>query len=328
MDTVVVTRRIPQAILDQIAAVASLRVWQEEEIMIPYEVLLSWVPGCVGLYCLLTDCIDEPVLSAAGPDLRVISNMAVGYDNIDVLACTARGIPVGNTPGVLTETTADLTMALLLTTARRVVEAADFVRSGRWRTWSPMGLTGQDVYGSTVGIIGLGRIGSAVAQRLQGFDCRILYYDPTPSSQAKELNAQYVDMDTLIVESDFLLLHCPLTPETHHLVDAEFLAKMKPTAILINTARGPIVDQQALYHALCESRIAAVGLDVTDPEPIALDDPLLSLSNVVVLPHIGSASVATRTRMAQMAADNLLAGLRGERLPFCVNLEIYENRSD
>jgi lactate dehydrogenase-like 2-hydroxyacid dehydrogenase len=324
-DTVVVTRLIPQAILDRMAAAATLRIWEEADRPIPRERLLEWIPGCVGLYCLLTDRVDDAVLDAAGPGLRVVSNMAVGYDNIDVAACTARGIPVGNTPGVLTETTADLAVALLLATARRVVESADFVRAGEWQTWSPMGLTGQDVYGSTVGIVGLGRIGRAVAQRLRGFDCRILYHNPAPSPEADSLGVEWVDMDTLLAESDFVTLHCPLTPETHHLIDTDALRKMKPTAMLINTARGPIVDQAALVHALHEGVIAAAGLDVTDPEPIAPDDPLLSLPNVVVLPHIGSASVATRTRMAQIAADNLLAGLRGEQLPHCVNPEVYHD---
>jgi glyoxylate reductase len=318
-DTVLVTRLIPQAILDQMAAAAALRIWEEADRPIPRERLLEWIPGCAGLYCLLTDRVDAAVLDAAGPGLRVVSNMAVGYDNIDVAACTARGIAVGNTPGVLTETTADLTVALLLAAARRIVESADFVRAGEWQTWSPMGLTGQDVYGSTVGIVGLGRIGQAVARRLRGFDCRILYYDPTPSPEADALGAEYTDMDTLLAESDVVTLHCPLTPETHHLIDAATLRKMKPTAALINTSRGPVVDQAALLDALREGVIAAAGLDVTDPEPIAPDDPLLALPNCVVLPHIGSASVATRTRMAQIAADNLLAGLRGEPLPHCVN---------
>jgi lactate dehydrogenase-like 2-hydroxyacid dehydrogenase len=324
-DTVVVTRLIPQAILDQMAASATLRLWEEADRPIPRERLLEWIPDCTGLYCLLTDRVDDAVLDAAGPGLRVVSNMAVGYDNIDVAACTTRGIPVGNTPGVLTETTADLAVALLLAAARRVVEASDFVRAGQWQTWSPMGLTGQDVCGSTVGIVGLGRIGSAVAQRLRGFNCRILYHNPTPSPEADSLGAEWASMDTLLAESDFVTLHCPLTLETRHLIDADALRKMKPTAMLVNTARGPVVDQEALIEALREGIIAAAGLDVTDPEPIAPDDPLLSLPNVVVLPHIGSASVATRTRMAQIAADNLLAGLRGERLPHCINPEVYHD---
>ncbi len=319
---IVVTRVVPQPILDQMAAVGSLRVWEGEN-PIPADTLLEWVQGCEGLYCLLTDRIDEAVLEAAGPDLKVVSQMAVGFDNIDVAACTARGIPVGNTPGVLTETTADLTLALLLAAARRVVEAAEFARAGRWETWRPMELTGVDVHNSTVGIVGLGRIGKAVARRLRGFDCRLLYHQPTPDPDAANLGAAYVEFETLLESSDFITLHCPLNDETRGLIGMAELARMKSSAILINTSRGPVVDQAALVEALQNGEIAAVGLDVTDPEPIAADDPLLSLPNVVVLPHIGSASVATRTKMAQMAADNLIAGLRGDRLPNCVNPQVY-----
>ena len=322
LPTVLVTRRVPQPVLDRIAAVAEMRLWEEDR-PIPREVLLDWIRGCAGLYSLLTDRVDEEVLRAAGPGLKVVSNMAVGYDNIDVPACTAHGVPVGNTPGVLTETTADLTLALLLATARRIVEAAEFVKAGRWVTWRPMELTGQDVHGSTVGIIGMGRIGKAVARRLRGFDCQIVYTDTQPDPEAGALGAGYVELDSLLKASDFVLVHCPLNEQTRGLIGARELALMKPTAILINTARGPIVDQAALLDALQQGVIGGAGLDVTDPEPIPPDHPLLKLDNVVVLPHIGSASVATRTRMAHMAADNLIAGLRGERLPHCVNPEVY-----
>jgi glyoxylate reductase len=322
LPTVLVTRRVPQPVLDRIAAVAEMRLWEEDR-PIPREVLLDWIRGCAGLYSLLTDRVDEEVLRAAGPGLKVVSNMAVGYDNIDVPACTAHGVPVGNTPGVLTETTADLTLALLLATARRIVEAAEFVKAGRWVTWRPMELTGQDVHGSTVGIIGMGRIGKAVARRLRGFDCQIIYTDTQPDPEAGALGAGYVELDSLLKASDFVLVHCPLNEQTRGLIGARELALMKPTAILINTARGPIVDQAALLDALQQGVIGGAGLDVTDPEPIPPDHPLLKLDNVVVLPHIGSASVATRTRMAHMAADNLIAGLRGERLPHCVNPEVY-----
>jgi lactate dehydrogenase-like 2-hydroxyacid dehydrogenase len=322
LPTVLVTRRVPQPVLDRIAAVAHMRLWEEDR-PIPREVLLDWIRGCAGLYSLLTDRVDEEVLQAAGPGLKVVSNMAVGYDNIDVPACTAHGVPVGNTPGVLTETTADLTLALLLATARRIVEAAEFVKAGKWVTWRPMELTGQDVHGSTVGIIGLGRIGKAVARRLRGFDCHIIYADNQPDPEAGALGAGYVELDSLLKASDFVLVHCPLNERTRGLIGARELALMKPTAILINTARGPIVDQEALLDALRRGVIGGAGLDVTDPEPIPPDHPLLKLDNVVVLPHIGSASVATRTRMAHMAADNLIAGLRGERLPNCVNPEVY-----
>ncbi len=305
------------------AQAAELRLWEGDD-PIPRDTLLEWVPGTDGLYTLLTDTVDEAVLDAAGDGLRVVSQMAVGYDNIDVGACTARGIPLGHTPGVLTETTADLTVALLLATARRLTEAAEFVKAGQWETWRPMELTGKDVYGSTVGIVGLGRIGKAVARRLRGFGCNLLYTSRTPDPDAGALGASYVEMDALLAASDFVTLHVPLNDETTGLIDAEALAKMKPDAILINTARGPVVDQEVLIDALKEGQIAAAGLDVTTPEPLPADDPLLALPNVVVLPHIGSASVATRTRMAEMAADNLLAGLRGARLPHCANPEVYE----
>lgn len=319
---VVVTRRVPQPALDALGHDAHLRVW-EEDVPIPRETLLEWAPGADGLYCLLTDTVDAEVLDAAGSGLKVVSQMAVGYDNIDVAACTERGIPVGHTPGVLTETTADLALALMLATARRLCEAAEHVRAGKWVTWRPMELTGPDLYGSTVGIIGLGRIGQAVARRLRGFECRVLYNQRTPDPEAAALGAAYADLPRLLEESDFVTLHVPLTDETRHLITREALEMMKSSAILINTARGPVVDQSALLDALREGEIAAAGLDVTDPEPMPPDDPLLGLPNVVVLPHIGSASIQTRTRMAHMAADNLLAGLRGERLPHCVNPEVY-----
>jgi lactate dehydrogenase-like 2-hydroxyacid dehydrogenase len=250
--------------------------------------------------------------------------MAVGYDNIDVAACTMRGIPVGNTPGVLTDTTADLTLALMLATLRRIVEAAEFVKQDRWQTWRPMELAGRDLSGSTVGIVGLGRIGKAVARRLRGFDSRLLYTQPETDPEAASLGASYVHLDALLEASDVVTLHCPLNDSTRGLIGAEELARMKPSAVLINTSRGPVVDQAALHNALRRGDIGAAGLDVTDPEPMRADHPLLALSNVVILPHIGSASIATRTRMASMAADNLLAGLRGERLPNCVNLEVYQ----
>lgn len=319
----VVTRRVPQEVLDRIERrVPRLRLW-EEDVPIPRDTLLEWIPGADGLYCLLTDPVDAEVLDAAGPSLKVVSQMAVGYDNIDVAACTERGIPVGNTPGVLTETTADLAVALMLAAARRLCEAAAFVKAGEWVTWRPMELAGYDLHGSTVGIVGLGRIGKAVARRLRGFDCRLLYHSRQPDPEAAHIGAAYVEFDTLLGSSDFVTLHVPLTGQTHHLIGAPQLERMKPGAVLVNTARGPVVDQAALLRALRGGQIAAAGLDVTDPEPLPPDHPLLDLPNVVVLPHIGSASIKTRSRMAEMAADNLLAGLRGERLPNCVNPEVY-----
>jgi len=317
---VYVTRRIPEAGLALVRAGTTCRVW-EGELPPPCETLLQEVAEAEGLLCLLTDRIDEALLAAA-PRLRVISQMAVGLDNIDVAACPRRGIPVGYTPGVLAETTADLAWALLMATARRVVEADAYTRSGAWKTWEPMGLLGRDVHHATLGIIGLGGIGAEVAKRARGFDMRLLYHSRhrKPELEAK-LGLEFRPMDELLREADFISLHCALTPETRHLIGARELALMKPTAILINTTRGPVVDQAALAAALSTGTIAAAGLDVFETEPISLDDPILSLPNVVALPHIGSASVATRGRMAKMAADNLLAALSGQRPPNLVNPE-------
>lgn len=324
-NSVFVTRLLPKKAMDMILNTAGLGpdIW-EGDLPPPRDVLLEKVRGMTGLLCLITERIDDELLEAAGPQLKVISQVAVGVDNIDIKACTRRGIPVGNTPGVLTEATADLTVALLLATARQVVRAAEAVKAGRWRTWKPMDFTGPDVYGSTVGIVGLGRIGLAVARRLAGFNVRLLYHNRHPNpTGAEAVGAAYVDLDTLLAQSDFISLHCPLSPETRHLINADRLRKMKPTATLINASRGDVVDQEALIEALRRGVIAYAGLDVMTPEPIPDDHPLLSLPNATVLPHIGSASTPTREKMATMAAENLLAGLRGDRLPHCVNPEVY-----
>jgi glyoxylate reductase len=273
--------------------------------------------------------MDGEVMDAAGPGLRVISNYAVGVDNVVIPEATRRGIPIGNTPGVLTETTADFAFALLMSAARRIVEGHQYVQAGRWKTWGPLLLLGQDIYGATLGIVGFGRIGKAMARRAGGFDMRILCYDPVISPadpDLKTLRATSVDLDVLLAESDFVSLHTPLTPETRHLINAERLNTMKRSAILINTARGSVIDSGALYAALSEKTIAFAALDVTDPEPIPLDSPLLKLENIIIAPHIASASHATRGRMASMAAANLIAGLKGERLPNCVNPEVYDHR--
>jgi glyoxylate reductase len=291
------------------------------------EVLLEKMPGLDGLLCLLTDRIDGEVMDAAGPGLKVISNHAVGVDNIDLPAATARGIPVGNTPGILTDATADFAFSLLLAAARRVVEGERFVRAGRWKTWGPSLLLGTDVFGATLGIIGYGRIGQALARRASGFDMRILYFDPTVAQPDPPLPGIPVSLDILLGEADFISLHTPLTPETYHLIDDRALALMKPGAVLINTARGPVVDPQALYRALKDQRIFAAALDVTDPEPIPLDSPLLELDNLIVVPHIASASRSTREKMATMAAENLIAGLKGVQLPNCANPAVYDYRS-
>jgi glyoxylate reductase len=320
---VYVTREVPEAGLGMVLKGSDAEVWKGE-LPVPREVLLEKVREVEGLYCLLTERIDAELLDAA-PKLRVVSNYAVGYNNIDVDACTARGIPVGNTPGVLTDTTADFAFALLMAAARRVVEGADYVREGKWKTWGPKLLLGFDVSGATLGVAGFGRIGQAMARRARGFDMRVLYYDPMGPSADPEL-AEPVDLDTLLAESDFLSLHVPLTPETQHMIGAAELAKMKSTAILINTARGPVVDPDALYDALTTGGIAAAALDVTDPEPLPADDKLIGLPNCIVVPHIASASIATRNKMAVIAAENLLAGLEGNHLPHCVNPEVYDRR--
>jgi glyoxylate reductase len=322
---VFVARIIPDAGLQPVVEGTHADVWPDE-LPPPRHELLRRVAGIDGLLSLLTDRVDDELLDAAGPQLKVVSNFAVGFDNIDVPACTARGIPVGNTPGVLTETTADLAFALLMAAARRLAEGYDYVRDGQWKTWGPMLLLGQDVHGATLGIVGFGRIGREMARRAAGFSMRVLYYDVHPASAEDEavLNARRVEMDELLSESDFISLHTNLTDETRQLINAAALRRMKPTAILVNTSRGPVVDHEALHAALREGQIAGAALDVTDPEPLPSDHPLVGLANCLVVPHIASASVVTRGKMASMAADNLLAGLRAERLPNCVNPEVYE----
>jgi lactate dehydrogenase-like 2-hydroxyacid dehydrogenase len=300
-------------------------VWPDE-LPPPRDELLRRIAGCDGVLTLLTDRVDAAFLDAAGPGLKVVSNYAVGFDNVDVPECTRRGIPVGNTPGVLTDTTADLAWALLMAAARRLPEGDQYVRAGRWRTWGPLLLLGPDVHGATLGLVGFGRIGQAVARRAGGFGMTILYHDVArvPEEVEHELDATYVPLEELLGRADFVSLHVNLTPETRQLVDRDALRRMKPTAILVNTSRGPVVDTDALVEALRNGEIAAAALDVTDPEPLPADHPLIAHDNCLVVPHIASASPATRGRMAEMAAANLLAGVRGERLPTPVNPEVYE----
>ena len=316
---VFITRRLPQVKLEQLYQIAEVETWTERQPP-PYSVLLDKVKQIDGLLCLLTDSIDKQLIEA-GKSLKVISQMAVGYDNIDVAAATAKGIPVGNTPGVLTNATADLTWALLMAAARRIVEAEKFVKAGQWQTWEPTLLLGADLTGSTLGIIGLGRIGQAVARRARGFDMKILYYSKhqKESELEQSIGLEYAELDTLLSQSDFITLHTSLSTETYHLIEDSSFQLMKSSAILINTARGAIVDEQALYRALITNQIAGAALDVSDPEPISIDNPLLELDNVIIVPHIGSASYQTRAKMAQMAVNNLIAGLKAEKLPNCVN---------
>jgi glyoxylate reductase len=321
---VFVARRIPDAGLAPIAAAAEVDVWPDR-LPPPADVLRERVKDCDGLVSLLTDRVDASLLDAA-PRLRVVSNFAVGFNNVDVAACTARGVAVGNTPGVLTDTTADLAWSLLMAAARRVAEGDRYVRAGRWQTWGPMLLMGPDVHGATLGIVGFGRIGQAVARRAGGFGMTILYHDVArlPEAVERELGARFVPLDELLASSDFISLHVNLTDETRGLIDADALGGMKRTAVLVNTSRGPVVDSMALFAALRDGVIGAAGLDVTDPEPLPVDHPLLTLENCLVVPHIASASPVTRGKMASMAAANLLAGVRGERLPTPVNPEVYE----
>jgi glyoxylate reductase len=316
---VFVSRIIPDAGLNRIKEACDADIWPEQ-MPPPYATLLQRVRGVDGILSTLTDKIDGAVMDTAGSQLKVISQMAVGYDNIDIAAAKERGIPVGNTPGVLTEATADLAFALLLSAARRLQEGVDYIRSGQWQTWDPKALLGGDLSGATLGIIGLGRIGQAVARRASGFNMRIIAYSPRGKAEvAAQVNATLIDLDTLLRESDYLSLHVPLNSDTHHLINRDTLAKMKPTSIVVNTARGGVVDQKALYEALRNGVIGGAALDVTDPEPIPLDDPMLTLKNALIVPHIGSASRWTRDQMASMAAENLIAGLNGQALPNAVS---------
>lgn len=322
---VYVTRILPKLAMDRIYSHCDAKVWKGD-LPPPRDVILENVADVEGLLSLLTDKADSELMDKA-PKLKVISNYAVGFDNVDIAAATKRGIVVGNTPGVLTETTADFAFTLLMAAARRVAEGDRMVRAGKWKTWGPMTLLGQDIHGSTLGIIGLGRIGAAIAKRAKGFGMKLMYYDVIRQPQTeKEFGVEFVDLNKIYAESDFITLHTNLTPQTHHLIGAEQLKKMKKNCILINSSRGPIIDNMALAEALRNGTIAYAALDVTEPEPIPSDHPLLKLDNVIIAPHIASASVATRTKMALMAADNLIAGLKGEMPPNPVNPEALKKQ--
>ncbi|WNS79580.1 D-glycerate dehydrogenase [Domibacillus sp. DTU_2020_1001157_1_SI_ALB_TIR_016] len=307
---VYITRKLPKPLVEKVSYLCDVRMWQEAEIPVPPEVLEKEIRCVDGLLCLLTETIDDSLMSKA-KNLKIIANMAVGYNNIDLNSATKRGIMVTNTPGVLTETTADLTFALLMATARRIVESSDYLRKGEWTTWSPMQLTGQDIYGATLGIVGLGRIGEALVKRAKGFDMNVLYYNRSRKVHQEEtLKIKFASLENLLTFSDFVCVMTPYTRETHHLIGKEQLALMKENAVLINTARGGIVDEDALYHALKTKQIWGAGIDVFENEPVSLDHPLLTLPSVVTLPHIGSASIVTRTKMADLAITNLLQGVR------------------
>jgi lactate dehydrogenase-like 2-hydroxyacid dehydrogenase len=321
---VFVTRRLPgEAPLATLRAVPGLAidVWDSDE-PVPGEALLARGAGCAGLLTMLTDRVDGALLDAC-PTVRVVANMAVGYDNVDVAAATARGVLVTNTPGVLTETTADLAFALLLASARRLAEGETAVRGGAWGPWKPAWLLGRDVAGATLGIVGPGRIGAAVARRAEGFGMRVLYYG---RREAPDFPGERVPFDELLATSDFVSVHVPLTAETARMFDAATFRRMRQTATFINTARGGIVDQAALAEALMRGEIAAAALDVTTPEPLPPDDPLLRAPNLLVTPHVGSATLQTRERMASLAVEGLLAGLAGERPRHLVNPDVSEHR--
>ncbi|MCA0453480.1 MAG: D-glycerate dehydrogenase [Chloroflexi bacterium] len=312
---VFVSRIIPEAGLKLVREACDAEVWPDV-MPPPYEVLTEKVKMVDGMLCTLNDRIDAALIEAAGSQFKIFSQMAVGYDNINAKAAHARGILIGNTPGVLTDATADIAFALLLAAARRIVEGMEYIREGKWRTWEPLALLGADLSGATLGIIGLGRIGEAVARRAKGFDMRIIAYSPSKKAEdVAKLGIELVSLDELLQQSDFVSIHVPLNDQTRGMINADALGKMKPTAILINTARGPIVDQEALIEAAKNGTIGGAALDVTTPEPLPSDHPLLYLPNVTVVPHIGSASQRTRDKMATMAAENLIAGVNGQPIP-------------
>jgi glyoxylate reductase len=308
---VYITRRIPTEAVDVLRGVAEVRQWDNDD-PIPRDVLLRDAADAEALFPMITERIDDEMLDHA-PRLRIVGNMAVGYDNVDVAACTRRRVLVTNTPDVLTETSADLAFALIMSIGRGIVQGDRYVRRGEWKIWGPLLHLTPDIHSSTLGIVGLGRIGQAVARRARGFNMRVLYYSRTRRDDLeRELGYEYATLDDLLAQSDYVSVHVALNDATRHMIGAHQLSKMKRSAMLINTGRGPLVDQKALYEALRDGEIAAAALDVTDPEPIHMDDPLLTLDNCIITPHVGSASFATRTRMATLAAENIAAVLTGK----------------
>lgn len=318
---VFVTHQLPGERIQDLAQLCDLNVWMGPGLL-PASELAEELADCQGLVCLLTDRVDRQLLQACG-QLEFVSSMSVGVDHIDVDALSERGIPLGNTPGVLVETTADTAFALLLAAARRVAEADNFVRQGNWRpdnAWAPDFFTGKDVYGATLGIIGLGEIGQAVARRAAGFGMEVLAW--TRSGRSVD-GVESVSLEELLLRSDFVSVHCALTADTRNLIDAERIATMKPGAVLVNTARGGIVDEQALAAALVSGDLYAAGIDVFEREPVPDDNPLLHLPNVILTPHIGSATTFTRAQMADIAVENAIAALKGRPMPHCVNPGAY-----
>ncbi len=316
------SNEVPKEAIDMLKTVADVKV-NPVDGPPSRNTLLEEVSDVDGIFCLLTERVDMELMNTA-KKLKIVANMAVGYDNIDVTEATRRGIMVTNTPGILTETTADETMALLLAISRRIVEADKYVRAGKWVIpWSPMMMVGKDVHGKTLGIYGLGRVGQAVAKRAKGFDMKLVYYDAYRNLDIeKELNMLYMPLDDVLGQCDYLVIHVPLTSETRHSINAEKLSLMKKTAFVINTSRGPVVDEKALITALQKSQLAGAALDVFEKEPIETSNPLIGMNNVIIVPHIASASIETRTGMAKMAAENIVSGLRGMTPETLVNKEV------
>jgi len=320
-----VTRMLPERGLNIIKQHFDTEVWPDYAPP-PKQTIIQKAKDCDALASLLSDKIDAEVFNAA-PKLKIVSQLAVGFDNIDVAEATKRGIYVTNTPEVLTDTTADFAWALLMALARRVVEADKYVRTGQWKVgWHPAMLTGRDVYNATIGIVGAGRIGYAMAKRAKGFNMKILFYDVIPRPEMEKEGAKKTDLDTLLRESDFVTIHVPLMKETHYLINADKLKLMKKTAYLINNSRGPVIDEKALYDALKQGLIAGAGLDVFEQEPASMDNPLLKLDNIVVAPHISSASLETRAKMSEMVADNLVSFFEGKQPPNLINPDVMKIR--
>ncbi|NHJ49854.1 MAG: D-glycerate dehydrogenase [Asgard group archaeon] len=324
---VFLTRKIPQKSIDYLLEHEIDLKLNEENRVLTKEEILEGVKGIDGLICLLTDQIDDEIIESAGSQLKIIANYAVGYNNIDVEAATKRNIPVTNTPGVLTETTADFTIALLLSIARKIVESDSFTRAGKFEGWGPLLQLGTDVFGKTIGIIGCGRIGSAVARRaVKGFNMKAIYYDTTRHPDIeKELGMEYQSLNQVLTKSDFISLHVPLTENTKHLIDRNELSLMKETAYLVNTSRGAVINEQALLDVLEKKQIAGAALDVFEFEP-EITSGLEKLDNVIITAHIASASIETRTKMGMIAVENLLSVLKNKKPPNCVNPEIYQKK--
>ncbi|MFC1931995.1 2-hydroxyacid dehydrogenase [Chloroflexota bacterium] len=323
MTKIFITRMVPQEAIDMLTPHAEIDIWEDEDTP-PREELLRRIADIDGLLLWGVDDIDSAAMDAA-PNLKVIANIAVGYNNIDIEAATRRGIRVSNTPGVVTETTADLAFGLLLSIARRITETNNLTLKGGWKMWGPMDMLGQDVHHKTLGIVGMGRIGSAIAKRASGFSMKVVYHDAIRRTDEAELGVEYIDdIPTLLGMSDFITLHVPLMKETRHLIGAKEFSLMKPTAILINASRGGVVDQKALYEALKKKKIWGAAIDVTEEEPISPNDPLLTLDNIIITPHIGTQTWGTGVEMSVLAVENLLAGLKGEPMPTCVNCHLLD----